>query len=199
MKSPDLFDSLTQTQQETLTSIVEQYSADLERGVRANPQQWIDRHPDLAESIRYYLGSLDFLQKAAGEIGNKHPSVGGLPFPDVAATDGSGQKRIGDFEIVREIGRGGMGIVYEAIQESLGRRVALKVLPFAAVLDAHQIARFKNEAQAAAQLHHPNIVPVYSVGCDRGVHYYSMQFIDGQSLDHAINQLQSRIDDSEID
>jgi eukaryotic-like serine/threonine-protein kinase len=199
MKSPDLFDSLTQTQQETLTSIVEQYLADLEQGVRADPQQLMDRHPDLAEPLRYYLGSLDFLQRAAGEIGNKHASADGLPFPDVAATDGSGQKRIGDFEIVREIGRGGMGIVYEAIQESLGRRVALKVLPFAAVLDAHQIARFKNEAQAAAQLHHPNIVPVYSVGCDRGVHYYSMQFVDGQSLDHAINQLQSRINDTDTD
>jgi tetratricopeptide (TPR) repeat protein len=89
---------------------------------------------------------------------------------------------LGDFRIVRVIGRGGMGIVYEAEQMSLGRRVALKVLPFAAALDDKHLQRFKNEAQAAASLHHQNIVPVYFVGCDRGVHYYAMQFIDGRTL-----------------
>jgi serine/threonine protein kinase len=71
-----------------------------------------------------------------------------------------------------------MGVVYEAVQISLGRRVALKVLPFAAALDAKQLQRFKNEAQAAAHLHHTNIVPVISVGCERGVHYYAMQYIE---------------------
>src|SRR5205085_466368 len=80
---------------------------------------------------------------------------------------------------------------YEAQQISLGRRVALKILPFAAVLDSQQIARFKNEAQAAAQLHHPHIVPVYAVGIERGVHYYAMQFVEGQSLDQAITELRT--------
>src|SRR5260370_6882789 len=75
-----------------------------------------------------------------------------------------------------------MGVVYEAVQISSGRRVALKVLPFAAALDAKQLQRFKNEAQAAAHLHHPHVVPVFGVGCERGVHYYAMQLIDGQSL-----------------
>jgi WD40 repeat protein/serine/threonine protein kinase len=75
-----------------------------------------------------------------------------------------------------------MGVVYEAEQISLGRRVALKVLPFAAALDARQLQRFKNEAQAAAHLQHPNIVPVHYVGCERGVHFYAMQFIEGQTL-----------------
>jgi tetratricopeptide (TPR) repeat protein len=75
-----------------------------------------------------------------------------------------------------------MGIVYEAMQISLGRRVALKVLPFASTLDARQLQRFKNEAQAAAGLHHTNIVPVFATGCERGVHYYAMQFIDGQTV-----------------
>jgi hypothetical protein len=78
---------------------------------------------------------------------------------------------LGDFRILREIGRGGMGVVYEAEQISLGRRVALKILPFAAALDPKQLQRFKNEAQAAAHLHHTNIVPVFGVGCERGVHY----------------------------
>jgi eukaryotic-like serine/threonine-protein kinase len=95
---------------------------------------------------------------------------------------------LGDFRILREIGRGGMGVVYEAEQVSLSRRVALKVLPFAAVMDSRQLARFKNEAQAAAQLHHTNIVPVLSVGCERGVHFYAMQFIDGQTLAQIVQQ-----------
>src|SRR5262249_45055456 len=99
--------------------------------------------------------------------------------------------RLGDFRIVREIGRGGMGIVYEAEQMSLKRRVALKVLPFAGALDAKQLQRFKNESQAAAQLHHTNIVPVYSVGCERGVHYYAMQYIEGSNLADLIASLRA--------
>jgi serine/threonine protein kinase len=96
---------------------------------------------------------------------------------------------LGDFRVLREIGRGGMGIVYEAEQVSLGRRVALKVLPFAAALDPKQLQRFKNEAQAAACLHHTNIVPVFGVGCERGVHYYAMQYIEGQTLAQVIADL----------
>ena len=99
------------------------------------------------------------------------------------------QGLLGDFHIVREIGRGGMGVVYEAEQISLGRRVALKVLPFAAMLGEQQLKRFKNEARAAATLKHPNIVSVYSVGCERGVHYYAMELIEGHSLDRLLNQL----------
>jgi serine/threonine protein kinase/TolA-binding protein len=82
-----------------------------------------------------------------------------------------------------------MGVVYGAEQISLGRKVALKVLPFAATLDAKHLQRFKNEAHAAAHLHHQNIVPVYAVGCERGVHYYAMQFIEGQTLAALISEL----------
>ena len=86
-----------------------------------------------------------------------------------------------------------MGVVYEAVQMSLGRHVALKVLPFAAALDPRQLQRFKNEAQAAAHLHHTNIVPVHGVGCDRGVHYYAMQLIEGQvNLANLIDGLRPR-------
>jgi serine/threonine protein kinase/Tfp pilus assembly protein PilF len=100
--------------------------------------------------------------------------------PPSTTTNGAGI--LGDFRILRELGRGGMGVVYEAEQLSLGRRVALKVLPFAAMLDKQQLARFKNEARAAATLDHPNIVAIYSVGTERGVHYYAMQLIEGWSL-----------------
>jgi WD40 repeat protein len=94
----------------------------------------------------------------------------------------SSHSLLGDFRILREIGRGGMGVVYEAEQISLRRRVALKVLPFAAILDERQLARFKSEARAAAMLHHTNIVPVFSIGQERGVNYYAMQYIEGITL-----------------
>ena len=109
----------------------------------------------------------------------------GLASVEVNTTLGT----LGDFRILREVGRGGMGVVYEAEQVSLSRRVALKVLPFAAALDPQQLRRFKTEAQAAAQLHHTNIVPVFWVGCEQGVHYYAMQFIEGRSLAEVIREM----------
>ncbi len=99
---------------------------------------------------------------------------------------------LGDFRIVCELGRGGMGVVYEAEQLSLGRRVAIKVLPFAALLDPRQLQRFKNESQAAAMLKHPNIVGVHAVGFDRGMHFYAMELVRGQSLAEVIAELDRR-------
>jgi len=90
---------------------------------------------------------------------------------------------LGDFEIIREIGRGGMGIVYEAHQISVDRRVALKLLPASEWMDSQRIERFDAEARSAAALHHSNIVPVFSQGHELGVHFLAMQFIDGISLD----------------
>jgi serine/threonine-protein kinase len=111
--------------------------------------------------------------------------LAGLPAPAPAAAVAAGiavPAELGDYRVLREVGRGGMGVVYEAVQVSLGRRVALKVLPFAAALDAKQLQRFRNEAQAAAQLHHTNIVPVYGVGCEHGIHFYAMQYIEGRPV-----------------
>jgi serine/threonine protein kinase/Flp pilus assembly protein TadD len=99
-----------------------------------------------------------------------------------AAKENAPPKTLGDFRILRELGRGGMGVVYEAEQISIGRRVALKVLPFAAMLDPKQLNRFKNEARAAGTLDHPNIVAIHFVGCERSVHFYAMQLIEGRSL-----------------
>ncbi|MGE3313828.1 MAG: protein kinase [Planctomycetaceae bacterium] len=103
---------------------------------------------------------------------------------------------LGDFRIVREIGRGGMGYVFEAIQIRLHRRVALKVLPFVNLLDPNRLRRFQNESRAAASLDHLNIVPVYDVGSDRGIHYYAMLYIDGQNLAQVIAQLNTRLGDT---
>src|SRR6516165_747666 len=98
-------------------------------------------------------------------------------------------KRLGDFEIVREVGRGGMGVVYEALQVSLNRKVALKVLSGSLGLSPKAVPRFRREAEAAAKLHHTNIVAVYATGEEDGTHFYAMELIDGPSLDAVIRQL----------
>src|SRR5262245_12659241 len=103
---------------------------------------------------------------------------------------GARLERLGDYRVLREVGRGGMGVVYEAEQESLGRRVALKVLPLHASRDGKALARFRREAKAAARLHHTNIVPVFEVGQDSDTCFYAMQFIAGQSLDQVVEELQ---------
>ena len=95
-------------------------------------------------------------------------------------------QRLGEFQLVRELGRGGMGTVYEAQDLSLGRRVALKVLRFGALGDAAAVERFQREAATVAKLHHTNIVPIFSVGSLDGVHYYAMQLIEGRTLADAL-------------
>src|SRR3979409_155946 len=105
-----------------------------------------------------------------------------------SATEATG-KRLGDFEIARELGRGGMGVVYEARQVSLNRKVALKVLSGGLGLTDAAVQRFRREAEAAAKLHHTNIVPVYATGEENGCHFYAMELIDGPSLDHVLRQM----------
>jgi serine/threonine protein kinase len=168
-----------------LSKVLDEYLEQLRAGAAPEVEQWIARHPDLAGDLHECLACLDFIRQAAQTPRHEGAVVDALDI-------GRGTAALGDFRILREIGKGGMGVVYEAVQLSLNRQVALKVLPFAAALDTRQLQRFKNEAQAAACLHHSNIVPIYAVGCDRGVHYYAMQFIDGQSLAEAIAQLRCR-------
>jgi hypothetical protein len=98
-------------------------------------------------------------------------------------------ERLGDFDLLRELGRGGMGIVYEARQTSLNRRVALKVLPPGLGLTGQAVQRFHREAQAAAKLHHTNIVPVHAIGEEGGCHYYAMELVEGQSLSEVLRDL----------
>src|SRR5690349_2538542 len=180
---PSAIGQLTAEQRERLTDILDRYLSALEQGVPADPAELLRDNADLAEPLQTYLQSLNELHLVSAGFARGDERRTEAPGSD------AGEKRLGDFILGDEIGRGGMGVVYQARQISLDRRVALKVLPFAAVLDSKQIARFKNEAQAAAQLHHPNIVPVFAIGVERGVHYYAMQFIDGQPLDVAIEEL----------
>jgi serine/threonine protein kinase len=137
------------------------------------------------------LDALQLVRDAAADIRPKTP-VPHTSHPPVGGENGGTLDPgfvLDDYRIVREIGRGGMGVVYEAIQLSLNRRVALKALPDAAILDEKQLQRFKIESYAAASLHHSNIVPVYAVGCENGVHYYVMQFVEGRPLSDFIRGL----------
>jgi serine/threonine protein kinase len=163
---------------------LEEYSAALKAGQKPDRHDFPARYPEVAEVLAECLEGLEFVRAAAPHL---QPPGGGHP-AWAAAAEFQPEGPLGDYRIVREVGRGGMGVVYEAVQISLGRQVALKVLPFAATMDSRQLTRFKNEAQAAAQLHHQHIVPVYGVGVERGVHYYAMQLIDGQTLAVVIGQ-----------
>ncbi len=172
MKStpPDLADD------PRVMDVAREYLAALEAGRSPDRRRYLSRFPDLAGVLDECLDGIELAHGA------------GLAFRAVPPQPETLGEPLGDFRIVREIGRGGMGVVYEAHQLSLGRRVALKVLPFASGLDTKQLQRFKTEAHAAAQLHHANIVPVYAVGTERGVHFYAMQMIDGRPLDAVIRE-----------
>jgi eukaryotic-like serine/threonine-protein kinase len=147
--------------------------------------EYLERYPDLADEIRAVFPALLLMERADPGSSELARTPGGN---DDERPDGV-PAQLGDFRILREVGRGGMGVVYEAEQVSLGRRVALKVLPPQALANPHYLGRFEREAKAAARLHHTNIVPVYGVGSDRGIHYYAMQFIHGQALNEVLGEL----------
>ncbi len=186
MNSPDSKTrSTTAPDQERLARILDDYLVAIEQGLPVTPNELLAKYPEDAEQLRGYLSGLQLFHAAAAVVPQRaggSASFGSLPQP---------LQTISDYQLVREIGRGGMGVVYEAQQVSLRRRVALKILPFSVASDAKQLCRFKNEAQAAAQVQHPNIVPVYGVGEENGVHYYVMQLIEGQSLTSLLEGLRS--------
>ena len=167
------------TVEELLARAADEFTERRDRGEQPDIEEYADRYPRLAALIREIFPTL---------VALRSPDIGDLGVPGRPAEPAEARV-LGDFQLLREVGRGGMGVVYEAVQRSLDRRVALKVLPFAVVADPRQLRRFQIEARAAAYLHHAHIIPVYAVGCERGVHYYAMQFIDGRSLAELIRGL----------
>jgi serine/threonine protein kinase len=162
-----------------VAEVADNFVARQQRGEQPDIEDYAARHPHLAAVLRQVLAGLQLVRQSAARLG--------VP----AAHDADPETgTLGDYRILREVGRGGMGIVSEAEQISLGRRVALKVLPFAATMDPRQLQRFKNEA-LAAHLDHPHIVDVHGVGCERGVHYYARRYIEGHTLAEIIDQLRT--------
>ncbi len=177
----------TSEEREDLVVIaVKEYMQLLDAGSAPSLESFLRSHGEIAEDLKPSLEGLALVHRA-GEASSpgSHQGIGESPEEVLSG------KPIGDFQIIREIGRGGMGVVYEATQLSLNRRVALKVLPLASGLDEVRLQRFRNEANAAATLHHTNIVPVYAVGSDRGVHFYAMQLIDGITLAELLTNIRA--------
>lgn len=161
--------------------LAEEFIERRRRGDRPTVNQYADTHPELADEIRRLFPAIVAMER----VKKRAPSSGGRPVELRVER----LEQLGDYRIVREIGRGGMGIVYEAEQQSLGRRVAVKVFPRQALGDSKHLRRFRREARTAALLHHTNIVQVFGVGEQDGLSYYVMQLIQGIGLDKVIGQL----------
>ena len=176
-----------------VVDLVDDLARKTRNGESVDLEAFVAEHAEYADVLRGLFPALELLAHIGVVEGDASVSAAGRT-PHEADASVPVEGVLGDFRILREIGRGGMGIVYEAEQISLGRRVALKVLPFASMLDGRQLQRFKNEALAAAALDHPHIVNVIAVGCERAVHFYAMRLVDGQTLAQVIDQLRSAED-----
>lgn len=161
-------------QDDLIGQAVSEYFEAVERGECIQLHHFTERFPEIQDVLRSVIPALQiadgFSEEAEEEVDRT-------------------ERQLGDFRILRQIGRGGMGIVYEAEQISMKRRVALKVLPLAGLVDEMKVQRFRNEVRAVAALNHPHIVPVYTVGEERGIQYYAMQLIRGRSLEKVISSL----------
>ena len=167
--------------------LAEEFIDRYRKGERPPLGEYVNRHPELAAEIKEVFPAMAMMEKIALADESLDEAHRG-DRADAPATI----RQLGDFRIIREVGHGGMGIVYEAEQVSLGRHVALKVLPFKALADAKHRRRFEREARAAAKLHHTNIVPVFGVGEHDGLPYYVMQFIQGLGLNDVLEELKKQ-------
>jgi len=166
---------------ESFEEAVNQYVEMCRHGEPSSIDEQLAKHPESADSIHELLPVVGLLERARRR---REKSAGAQLLRTVRQPE-----RLGDFRIVRELGRGGMGVVFEAVQESLDRRVAIKVMPRGPFLDDRRMQRFHREAQTAARLHHTNIVPVFGVGQQKDYQYYVMQMIDGVGLDDIVAEL----------
>ncbi|QDT05056.1 Serine/threonine-protein kinase PrkC [Rubripirellula lacrimiformis] len=170
----------------TVDILASDFIARYRNGDRPTVDEYADRHPDISEPIRRIFPLVLSVEKI--KIDQQTESDGS------ATLAGRLFERLGDFRLVREIGRGGMGIVYEARQESLERTVAIKILPKQSLLDNDALKRFQHEAKTAAAMHHSNIVPIFGIGENDGTHYLVMQLVRGESLDRQIKSEKATFD-----
>jgi len=164
--------------------LAERYARQLRAGEEPAIEDYCRQYPEHAELIRAVFPSVAATERVNRHQEQQRQRSTASPFPAGRRPD-----VIGDFQILREVGRGGMGVVYEALQLSLKRRVALKVVNQLLADSERQLQRFRREAESAARLHHSNIVPVFGFGEDRGVHFYAMQLIEGATLAEVVATL----------
>ena len=164
---------------ELLEQVVERFTKEVRDGNNPDVEQWVQDHSHLSDELSDLLSSVAMIEGLKNfSLSTSHPQSS---FADVEIPD-----YLGEYKIVREIGRGGMGIVLEAVHETLGRRVAIKVMVPGAMTTSSHLERFHREAVAAASLHHTNIVSVFGAGEDQGFHFYVMEFVDGQSISQVL-------------
>ena len=177
--------STSESRSGVVLELAEEFLERYRKGERPSLKEYIDQHPSLADEIREVFPAMAMMEQIAlADESLDVDATGAGPLPRTPAIE-----QLGDFRILREIGRGGMGVVYEAEQVSLSRHVALKLLPRQMLSDPKQKHRFEREARSAARLHHTNIVPVFGVGEHEATPYYVMQFIQGLGLDAVLDEL----------
>jgi serine/threonine-protein kinase len=186
--------------EQQLHEVIQAYLKEVEAGQPIDRAEWLQRYPELAADLQAFLAAHDQAHAWAEPLGAPVPREPQLPRP---ASDGATQnlrsqapspphlgtavRCIGDYELLEEIARGGMGMVYRARQVSLNRHVALKMILAGELASAAEVRRFQTEAEAAASLDHPHIVPIYEVGEHDGRHYFSMKLIAPGTVGHASN------------
>src|SRR5262245_38827310 len=177
------------SREERVNEAIAAYLEAVERG--ESPEKFLAEHPDIAPDLNSFIADqAQFQQDAGSLLPAPTPAEAGTPADDLTRTlQQSGvpsRKEViryfGDYELLEEIARGGMGVVFKARQVKLNRIVAVKMILGGQLAGPEDVERFHTEAEAAAQLDHPGIVPIYEVGQHEGQHYFSMGFVEGQSL-----------------
>ncbi len=174
------------SRQQRLEEILAEYLRSVDAGNPADSRQLISQHPDLADDLAEFFGNRAAIARwgndfrNAADVPTRHPDS----MPSADAIDRI--RYFGDYVLESEIARGGMGVVYRARQVSLNRVVAVKMILAGNLASRAEVQRFRAEAETAANLDHPNIVPIYEVGEHEGQHYFSMKLIEGPSLAQAI-------------
>jgi WD40 repeat protein/serine/threonine protein kinase len=179
-----------------LDELITAYLKAVESGEKPNREEWLAQHPELASDLAAFFDAQDQMDRLAGSI--RAPDAWNAPTlppdqPDAGQSSLGVVRYFGDYELLKEIARGGMGVVYKARQVSLNRIVALKMILAGQLASAADVQRFRSEAEAAANLDHPNIVPIYEVGEHEGQHYFSMKFVEGGSLSQGIRSQASGV------
>ncbi len=159
--------TVTVDRERLLDRVITDYLKALQTGAPADPDDWCRRYPELAAGLRAFFADRQRIERLAE------------PLKAAALPSGPLVRYFGDYELIEEIARGGMGVVYKARQVSLNRTVALKMILAGQLAADADVQRFRREAEAAGNLDHPNIVPIYEVGDHQGMHYFSMKLIEG--------------------
>jgi serine/threonine-protein kinase len=185
-------------QEEKLDEVIAQYLEAVDAGRRPDPDEWLERFPDLAPALARFFAEEGRVHGLLGPL-NVTPVLAGGSTPPCEPRLVSGEDlqrdwtllSLGDYELLDEVARGGMGVVYRARQKSLNRVVALKRILVGRLACAEEVRRFRYEAELAANLDHPHIVPIYEVGEHDGLPYFTMKFVEGGSLAQHVRRFRS--------